>query len=110
MSLNFEEVNILGQILNDTFGLSSTQQGRYKNDPSGASTAVKSALQGSVLTVTAMSIKNLGPIGQQHGEISKCENELNQHINKHIAATKKEFKKLAGRTLKCKQIKNSENT
>ena len=110
MSLNFEEVNILGQILNDTFGQSSTGADRYKKDALGASVAVKPSLSGSTLSIMAIAIKNLGSHGQQHSEIAKCENELDQYIDKFVGNLRKEFKKQSGRALKCKQIKNSENT
>tara|TARA_R110001583_G_scaffold54660_6_gene166994 strand:+ start:919 stop:1347 length:429 start_codon:yes stop_codon:yes gene_type:complete len=115
MALNFEEVNILGGIINDTWGKSSTDGGDklgYTTQGLGnqSSAACKSSLQGNVLTVTSLSIVNLGSIGTQHQEIAKCENELNQHIKKYISNIKKEFKKKeqAARALKCSQIKNSE--
>ena len=65
MPLNFEEVNILGNIINDTYGKGSTNYGeggtRYTaHGPGNHSTTVtKSALQGSTLTVTSLSIVNL---------------------------------------------------
>mgnify|MGYP001341350314 CR=1 FL=1 len=90
MSLNFEEINILGNIINDTYGKSSTGYGaaerEYTHQGPGTQSSVvtKSSLQGEVLTVTSLAIINLGPIGTQHHEITKCENELNQHVNKYI--------------------------
>jgi hypothetical protein len=117
MSLNFNEVNILGNIINDTYGKASTnfdEENRYTPAlPSalGNPTVVtKSSLQGSILTVTSLSIVNLTLPQTQHQEIAKCENELNQYIKKYISNVKKEFKKKenAGRALKCKQIKDSE--
>jgi hypothetical protein len=116
MALNFEEINILGNILNDTFGEGSTNYGdgssRYTSFGPGtvSSVVTKSSLQGDILTVTSLSVVNLSHIQTQHQEIAKCENELNQHIKKYISNAKKEFKKKenAGRALKCKQIKESE--
>tara|TARA_A100001011_G_C14264529_1_gene824046 strand:- start:541 stop:972 length:432 start_codon:yes stop_codon:yes gene_type:complete len=118
MSLNFEEVNVLGNIINDTYGKASTNQGELGRgySPGGtgvpSSVATKASLHGDKLTITSLAIINLGPISSQHHEISKIENELNQHINKYVSNTKKEFKKKenAGRALKCKQIKDSERT
>ena len=125
MALNFDEVNVLGNIINDTFGRPSTQTGyssvEYGGNPAyggfsrgGTGTAntvvTKSQLHGEILTVTSLAVINLSHIHTQHQEIAKCENELNQHIKKYIAETKKQFKKKenAGRALKCKQIKESE--
>ena len=89
--MNFDEINILGNIINDTFGYGSTNYGesdkRYphhslvgQGNPS--STATKSALSGDKLIVTSLSIKNLGQHNMQHQAIAECENELNQHIKK----------------------------
>jgi len=110
MSLNFEEVNILGQLMNDTFGKSSTGMGKYKNDASGAGVAIKASLSGNILILMAMAVKNLGTHGQQHHEITNCENELNQYINFYIKDLKSNFKNESGRALKCKQVKGSEIT
>ena len=114
MALNFEEINILGNITNDTFGAGSTNYdeggSRYTPVASNTSVVTKSSLQGEILTVTALSVVNLSHIHTQHQEIAKCENELNQYVKKYISNIKKEFKKKenAGRALKCTQIKNSE--
>jgi hypothetical protein len=121
MALSFEEMNILGNITNDTYGKPSTQTGY--GDPSlggysmgGAGTVnsvvTKASFDGNVMHVTSLAIINLGPIGGQHHEITKCENELNQHIKKYLSEIKKLFKKKehAGRALKAKQVKDSEKT
>ncbi len=116
MPLSFEEVNILGNITNDTYGMGSTNSGdggsRFTAAGPGnhSTVATKSSLQGDILTVTSLAVINLSHIHTQHQEIAKCENELNQHVKKYISNLKKEFKKKenAGRALKCKQIKESE--
>ena len=122
MSLNFEEINILGNIINDTFGKGSTNyedgistMGGYTRKGVGqpSSVVTKSALSGNILTVTSLSIINLTSPSTQHQQIVNCENELNQYVKKYITNIKKEFKKKekdggAGRALKCKQVKNSE--
>jgi hypothetical protein len=116
MALNFKEVNVLANIVNDTFGKGSTNYGdgetRYTTYGPGnqSSVVTKSSMQGDILTVTSLSVVNLSHIHAQHQEIAKCENELNQHVKKYIADIKKEFKKKenAGRVLKCTQVKGSE--
>ena len=119
MALNFEEVNILGNIIKDTYGKGSTNYGegekRYTAFGPGnhTSTVTKSVLHGEVLTVTSLAVVNLTSPSTQHQEIVKCENELNQHIKKYISNIKKEFKRKekdggAGRALKCKQVKEAE--
>ena len=74
MSLNFNEVNVLGNIINDTYGKGSTDSahadGRYShfNQQAGHASSVvtKSSLQGEILTVTALSIVNLTSPSTQH--------------------------------------------
>jgi hypothetical protein len=119
MALSFEEMNILGNIINDTYGKSSTTGGRQKvpglggySHGSANSVATKVSLDGNIMRITSLAIINLGHIGMQHQEIAKCENELNQYIKKYLSEVKKQFKNKdhAGRALKAKLIKGSENT
>jgi len=118
MALSFEEMNILGNITNDTYGKPSTigeyGESRLGGYTSGSanSVATKVAFVGNVMHITSLAIINLGPIGVQHQEITKCENELNQYIKKYLSEVKKQFKKKehAGRALKAKQVKDSEKT
>ena len=128
MSLTFEEVNILGNIINDTFGKSSTgydddqfdstlggytkyEQGGHRQG-SHDSIAVKCNLEGETLNITAVGIYNLGPHAYQHQVINNAENELNQYVNKKLKEIKSLFKKKenAGRALKTKEINKSERT
>jgi hypothetical protein len=121
MALSFEEINILGNLVNDTYGKPSTQTGYgdsklggYSIGGTGTANSVvtKSSFDGNVMHVTSLAIINLGPIGMQHQEIAKCENELNQHVKSYVSELKKRFKKkeYAGRALKAKQVKDSEKT
>jgi len=131
MSLSFEEMNILGNLTNDSYGRGSTNHKEFKDRRGGdtygdsrlggytmggtgqnSSVATKVAYAGNVMHITSLAIINLGPIGMQHQEIASAENELNQHIKAYLSYVKKEFKKKenAGRALKVKQIKDSETT
>ena len=127
MSLSFEEVNILGNLINDTFGKPSThtgygsvedggnpRYGGYSSSGPGSvnSVVTKSSLQGNHLCVTSLCIVNLGPHGHQHQVIQDTEKELNQHINAYMKDLKKNFKKkeFAGRALKTKEDKNKRTT
>ena len=127
MPLSFEEVNILGNLINDTFGKPSTQTGyssveqggnpSYGGYASGGTgtantVATKASLQGELLCVTSLCIVNLGPHGHQHQVINDTEGELNQRINKYMSELKKDFKKKehAGRALKVKEDKNKRTT
>ena len=127
MALSYEEVNVLGNLINDTYGKPSTQTGyssaeqggnlRYGGYSAGGpgtvnSVVTKSSLQGETLCVTSLCIVNLGPHGHQHQVIQQTENELNSHINGYMKDLKKRFKKkeYAGRALKTKEDKNKRTT
>lgn len=125
MSLSFEEVNILGDLINDSWGKPSTQTGynsedggRYGGYSSPYSTGsantvtTKFSLQGNILCVTSLCIVNLGRYGSQHQVIAQTENELNQHINAAMKDLKARFKKKenAGRDLKTKEDQNKRST
>lgn len=110
MSLSFEEVNILGNLINDTFGKGSTGHDEQGKNYSAAVT--KASMSGDCLYITSLVIANLGPIHSQHHEILKHENELNQRIKKYLSDVCKEFKRKenAGRVLKTKVVDGSEVT
>lgn len=116
MALSFEEINILGNLVNDTYGKGSTGseygESRLGGYSKGECVVTKASLDGNIMHVTSLAIVNLGHIGMQHQEITKCENELNQHVKKYVSELKKNFKKKehAGRPLKVKQVKDSEKT
>ena len=114
MALSFEEVNVLGNLINDTNGKSSTTSPwpSKHGDYQASSTSTKASLQGERLCVTSLCIKNLGPHGHQYAVIQETENELNQYINKYMTNLKKEFKKKenAGRALKLKEDKSKRTT
>lgn len=93
--LNFEEVNILGQILNDTFGKSST--------PVSSTFSVKTQLQGDILTVNYGTICNLvlsGPVQDQVKEQERISVKLTDDFVKNM---KSSFKEVAGHALKLKK-------
>jgi len=124
MSLTFEEVNCLGNIINDTYGKASTgyDEEQFDSRLGGFSkfniggrekgthdtVVVKISLEGNCLCLTGMGIYNLGPYQHQHQVIQTAEDELNQYINKKMSFIKKEFKKKenAGRALKAKELKD----
>ena len=120
MALSFKEVNILGNIMNDTYGYGSTNSAQDGNSTLGgysiggtgtnSSSTNKASLQGNRLYVTSITVVNLGPIDYQHKAILDAENELNAHVKAHHNTIKKAFKKESGRALKSKLIKNSEST
>ncbi|HCT51012.1 MAG TPA: hypothetical protein DF712_00995 [Balneola sp.] len=112
MALNFHEVNILGNITNHTYGKASTSGPGSVLSGNLMHVSITSSLQGDVLCVTAVEVVNILDAVHMRQEANRAEEELDQHISKYINNIKKEFKKKenAGRALKCKMIKGSDDT
>ena len=107
--MNFEEINILGNILNDTYGSASTSSPGYPHS-GDATVAIKKSLENNVLTIMAITAINTIDEHHMRSEVEKCEDQLDQHIKKCLSDIKKEFNREAGRALKAKQVKDSEQT
>jgi hypothetical protein len=92
--LSFEEVNILGQVLNDTFGKSSTM--------TSSTCSIKAQLQGNTLNVSYLTVVNLvqGEIQPQLKEQDRVSIKLTDDFIKNV---KKEFKDAADHALKLKK-------
>ena len=103
MGLDMKDYNILGSIINSTFGGSSqsTKNQTYN---------VKITLSGDTATFTGISVINLVDQYRMEEEVKKCQNELDQVINHKLSEVKKEFKEKAKKALKIKKIKDSEDT
>ena len=103
MSLDMKDYNILGSIINNTYGKSSQSQKHLTYN-------VSSVISGDVMTITCITIINLVSNTMMDGEVKKCEKECNQVINHYVSQIKKEFKAEAKKALNIKKIKNSEDT
>lgn len=92
--MNFEEYNILGNIVDDTY---------KSRDKAGTFKIVAKISGEDKLTVTCMAVVNI--LNRQHmqEEAKKSYQELDSACNEFLKATKKEFKLTAGRTLKTKE-------
>lgn len=100
--LDFNDVNVLGQILNDTFGMASTT--------TNATSAIKASMSDHIISVMGIEIINLIDHRVATEESKKCADQLDQRIDAFIREVKKSFKEKSGKTLKCKLVKGSEST
>ena len=94
--LNFEEVNVLGNILDTTWGKSST-----KVSPT---MSIKSSLSGEVLTLTYTTIVTLVTDRNLRDQVRNHEADSVKLLSDYVKACKKDFKDVAGRALKVKDI------
>lgn len=94
--LSFEEVNILGNILNNTFGKASTQDKGY---------SVKHSLQGSKLVLKYNAIVHFNDTDGLTTQKKEEERISSQMLDDKIADTKREFREQAGRALKVEKLR-----
>ena len=103
MSLDMKDYNILGSVINTTYGKSS-------QSPKHAVFNVSASISGDILTLTCLTVVNLADITMMDNEVKKCERECNQVINQRVSQIKKDFKAEAKRALKLKKIKGADDT
>jgi|15BtaG_2_1085339.scaffolds.fasta_scaffold50029_2 seryl-tRNA(Sec) selenium transferase len=93
--LSQEQVRALGQILDTTFGRSSTTE--------SATASFKTKLQGEMLTVTYATIRKFASEHDQFEQTKDFDKESAQLTNDFMKDTKKDFKASAGSALKVKE-------
>jgi len=101
--LNSSEVNILGQILNDTWGKST------RGDFRTPTMCIRSSLQGDLLSCSYTTIVNLASERNLRDQIKPFSEESIKLTKDFIKSLKKDFKEASGRTLKLKQINSTDN-
>jgi hypothetical protein len=92
--LSFDEINRLGQIIDSTFGKSSSYTGQ---------TSVKASLAGNVLTVNMICVITLASDVPQRDQITTHREAAQTVVNQYMKKVREEFKELAGRALKVKE-------
>ena len=100
--MNFEEYNILGNIINDTWGIST-------DESSGSFKVIPKIMSDERMSITCMVIVNLLNRGDMKEESDKAYDQCRQACNSRLKDIKKEFKKMAGRALKTKDMGHDES-
>jgi hypothetical protein len=93
--LSQEQVRALGQILDTTFGRSSTTE--------SATASFKTKLQGEMLTVTYATIRKFASEQDRQEQASDFDRESAQLTDDFMKGTKKDFKEASGSALKVKE-------
>ena len=96
-----EEIRALGQILDTTFGRTSTAD--------TATASIKTSLRGSVLTVRYKCIVHFASDAAMHEQKKSYDDESVKLVNDYMKRVKKEFKDSAGRALKVKQVSTDDD-
>ena len=101
--LNTSEINLLGQITNDTWGA-----GGYANKKS-PTLSVKTAIQGNMMTLTYTTVVNVASERNLRDQTKVFEGESIKALKSYLDHVKKSFKEVSGRALKCKEASNTDS-
>jgi hypothetical protein len=93
--LSMQEVNIIGQILNDTYGASSTIK--------SPTYSIKTTMQGNMIVFNYTTVANLVMGLDIRSQLREQERASVKLIDEKVKDLKSEFKKAAGRALKIKE-------
>lgn len=96
----FDELNILGNIINHTFGKSSIRD---------KGVHIATSLEGNLLSLKYSTVCHFNSSDGLQTQKKEHERLSNEGINKLISDFKKEFRDLANRALKVKEISNKDD-
>ena len=97
MSMENELINILGNIINDTWG-------KAYNSTSSEYKVSAQIVSENKLKVTCFAITNLLNRQHMHQETKKSYDQLDKACNEYVKSIKSDFKLRAGRALKIKEL------
>jgi hypothetical protein len=101
--LSSQEIAYLGQITNHTWGYPG---GLNKNTPTAG---INVSLQGGKMVCTYTTIVNLTSDRNLRDQSRRCEEESVAIIKQYLKELKNEFKSLAGRALKAKEVNSNDS-
>lgn len=90
-TMTFNEVNILGQILDSSYGRPSSPDGTW---------SIKTGVAGDVMTIKYTTIVHFASERGLGDQVQKCVAEATQRIDACLKEVKASFKASAGRVLK----------
>ena len=100
--LSMRQTDIMGQIVNDTWGKSSTPK-------SPSSTLKVTMTSDNTLSFLYMTIVTFASEKSLHDQRRKLDGESAEIINKGAADIKKQFKDMAGETIKLKEVSSDDS-
>ena len=99
--LNVQEINALGQILNTTWGASSTT--------ASPTCSIKCVMQGDVIVLTYTTITNIVMGLNPRDQVREQERESIEKLKKYVKDVEKAFKESTGKKLKMKELGSDES-
>ena len=98
--MDFNDVNALGNLINTTFGKSSSPNGTY---------SIKCEMAGDNLTMKYTTIVHFASETALREQVIRCAEEATQRLDATLAELKKEYKSETGNTLKAGKGNGDDN-
>jgi len=98
--MDMNDISVLGNLVDTTFGKSSSSSGTH---------SIKCSLAGSNLTMTYSTIVHFASESSLHLQVLQCAEEATQRLDSYLADIKKEFKTASGNTLKTTKGNGDDN-
>ncbi len=89
--MTFDEVNILGNLVNTTYGKSSSADGEY---------SIKCDLAGDTMTLKYTTLVHFASEKGLTDQVSRCQEEAHSRLSDFLSHLKKDFKDVSGSALK----------
>tara|TARA_R110000824_G_scaffold41100_2_gene122605 strand:+ start:4754 stop:5128 length:375 start_codon:yes stop_codon:yes gene_type:complete len=89
--MTFDEVNILGNLINTTYGKSSSRAGDY---------SIKCDLAGETMTLKYVTIVHFASENALTLQVNQCQEEAHSRLSEYITNLKRDFKDISGNSLK----------
>jgi hypothetical protein len=99
-TLTFDEINVLGNIFNTTFGRSSV---------TGAGYGITAKLHGSLLEIKYQTVVHYNSSDGLATQQKENERESVDVLNQGIAEAKRQFREASGRALKLKEVSSADD-
>ncbi len=101
--LSTSEISHLGQICNDTFGYAGSLNSRVPTS------SIKTSLQDNKMIVTYTTIVHLVSDRNLRDQCRRFEEESIKLTKEHVGNLKSEFRSMAGRSLKSKEVSTNDS-
>ena len=98
--MNFNDVNVLGNLIDTTFGKSSSRDGSY---------SIKCKQAGENLVLNYTMIVHFATEHALREQVIRCTDEATQRLTEYLTLLKKEFKAEAGSALNTTKSSTSDN-
>jgi len=98
--MDFNDINVLGNLINTTFGKSSSSSGTH---------SIKCELAGENMTLKYSTVVHFASEVALREQVIRCAEEANQRLDSFLKDLKKEFKAASGNTLKTTKAGRDDN-